>query len=282
MSTPILEEPPAPSAELSKLARDVRATAALLERDEVRELVDLYYRMQEHRVAVGNQHAALVKAERPALLADHFHGQLYTLERQLISALTVWTDANGPASWAKAQVGIGPVLAAGVCAHIDIEKAPTAGSIWRFCGLDPTVVWGKGEKRPYNADAKVLCWKIGDSFVKVSGRDDAYYGHVYRERKRFEVERDERGENAETAASTLASKNIRDTATRKVYESGHLPAGRLDLRARRYAVKLFLSHLHHVMYVDRYDREPPMPYVIEQLGHGHYLAPPPPLVIPTT
>jgi hypothetical protein len=42
-------------------------------------------------------------------------------------------------------------------ARIDIVKAPTAGHIWRYAGLDPTVRWNKGEKRPWNAGLKVLC-----------------------------------------------------------------------------------------------------------------------------
>ena len=37
--------------------------------------------------------------------------------------------------------GIGPVIAAGLLANIDIKQAPTVGHIWRFAGLDPTNKW---------------------------------------------------------------------------------------------------------------------------------------------
>jgi hypothetical protein len=260
---------------VDKLKRDVRATAASLGRDEIKGLVDLYYRSQEHRIALGNQSIALAKADKPTELLDHFHGQLNTIERQVISALEAWSDSDHAAAWAKSQVGIGPVLASALLAHIDITRAPTAGAIWRFFGLDPTVKWGKGEKRPWNADAKVLAWKIGDSFVKVSGREDAFYGKKYRERKAYELARDESGGNAETAAKTLEERKIVDPPTRKIYESGHLPPGRLDLRARRWAVKLFLAHLHEVMYREHYGTEPPLPYPIAHLGHTHHIAAPP-------
>jgi hypothetical protein len=118
------------------------------------------------------------------------------------------------------------------------------------------------------------CWRISDSFVKQSGSEDCFYGQIYRDRKAKEVERDNNGANAEEAARTLATRNIQAQNTRSYYEAGYLPPGRLDLRARRYAVKLFLSHYWTVAYREQYGVEPPMPYAIEHLGHSHYIAPP--------
>lgn len=265
-----------PTAPLDRLRRDVRAIAGDLGREEVSGLVDLYYRLQEHRIALGNQSTALAKAEppRPTALLDHFHAQLATLERQVTSALEVWTDADPSAAWAKSQVGIGPILAAGCCAYIDVEKARTAGAVWGFFGQDPTAVWERGGRRPWCAEAKVLAWKVGDSFVKSSGREAAFYGRIYQERKKYEVERDERGGNAETARRTLEDRKIKDPETRRVYESGHLPKGRLDLRARRYATKLFLAHLHEVMFEEHFGEPVPKPYPIAHLGHVGRIDPP--------
>lgn len=266
---------PAPLAPLARLARDVRASGSLIEREEARDLVDLYYRVQEHRIALAGQSRALLAADRPAAVVDHFGAQLALLERQMTSVLDAYSTASVVGRWSRGQLGVGPVLASGLLAHIDIARAPTVGHIWRFAGLDPTVRWRKGERRPWNADLKVLCWKLGDSFVKVSGRDDALYGRMYRDRKRYELERDERGGNADTAARTLEERKIADAATRATYTAGRLPAGRLDLRARRWAVKLFLSHWHHVAFVDTYGEAPPRPYVLTQEGgHAHYIAPP--------
>lgn len=259
---------------LSKLRRDVRASATFLDRAEIASLVDLYYRTQEHRIALGNQVSSLSKAGRPTSVVEHFHSQLSMLERQVTSTLEAWTDSYPAGVWAKSQVGIGAVLAAAAIAKIDVNRAKTAGGVWRYFGLDPSVKWEKGSKRPWDADAKVLAWKIGDSFVKVSGRTDAFYGKVYRDRKEYEVARDLSGGNAKTAAETLVTKNFKDKPTREIYESGHLPPGRLDLRARRYAAKLFLAHLWEVMYREEFGCEPPMPYPIAHLGHVHHIAPP--------
>lgn len=316
---------------IGKLRRDVRDAGSVVTREEARELVDLYYRLQKDRIILSNQSSALIKQERPTTVVDYFSEQFFTLEKQMVTVLDKFSASSEVGRWSREQVGIGPVIAAGFLAHIDIEKAPTVGHIWRFAGLDPTQIWlGKAKadelvknlpnrdeetvkaaalsvgfnpvtvwrmastnkdgkpisitakslqnafaKRPFNADLKVLCWKAGESFKKVSGRENALYGQIYRERKTYELERDARGGNAEAAARSLEMKKIQDADLKATYKSGHLPAGRLDLRATRYAVKLFLSHWHHVAYVEKYGENPPKPYILsEDRGHAHYVAPP--------
>lgn len=147
---------------------------------------------------------------------------------------------------------------------------PTVGHWWRFAGLDPTLVWAKGEVRPWNAKLKVVCWKIGESFVKVSGNESAFYGQLYKERKAWELEKDARGDNAATAAAALAKATRWTENQRKVYESGHLPPAQLHRRATRWTVKLFLAHYHEAAYLAAYEAMPPKPYVLEHVpGHVH-------------
>lgn len=236
--------------------------------------MDLYYRYQEHRIALAGQQRSLEAAGKPYDIVAHFAAQMKTLERQMTSILDVFTDSSEVGQWSRAQVGVGPIIAAGLLAHIDIEQAPTVGHIWRFAGLDPTVKWEPKTRRPWNADLKVLCWKLGDSFVKVSGKENAIYGHYYRQRKEQEVRKNEAGDFATQAQDTLENRNIRDIATRRIYDEGKLPPGRLELRARRWAVKLFLSHWHDVAYRERFGEAPPLPYPIVHLGHAHYIEPP--------
>ena len=95
------------------------------------------------------------------------------------------------------------MIAAGLEAHIDITRAPTVGHIWRYAGLDPTCEWRKGEKRPWNASLKTLCWKIGESFVKVSGKEKSLYGRLWKERKELEEKRNAAGEFADQAAERV-------------------------------------------------------------------------------
>ena len=259
---------------IHRLSRDLRESAALLSPSEARYIVDLYYVIQKYRIRSGNQVRAMNEDAEPHALIGWSFETFDIIEKNIKIAMDKYSDAHVPGVWAKSIHGIGPVIAGGLLAHIDIEKAPTVGCIWRFAGLDPTVKWNKAQKRPWNARLKTLCWKIGDSFVKQRASDKDIYGKLYEERKALEIERNERGDFADQAANTLKEKKFRQSDTRVAYEQGKLPPGRIDLRARRYAVKLFLAHLHHVMFEDRYKELPPKPYIIEHGGHTHFIKPP--------
>lgn len=255
---------------IERLTRDLKVAAITLSPNEARYLVDAYYQIQEYRKAAGNQRLALEKSEEPHSVIDWYFRQMDGVEGQIKRALDSWTDGHPVGIWSKSLVGIGPVLSAGLLAHINIEKAPTVGHIWRFAGLDPTVTWNKGEKRPWNADLKVLTWKIGQSFMKFQNNPNDFYGKLYVQRKAFEVERNEAGTMAEQAAAYLAAKKFgHETEAYKAYTDGRLPAGQIDARARRWAVKLFLAHWHEVAYFNRFGVLPPKPYVMEHLGHVH-------------
>jgi len=198
------------------------------------------------------------------------------LERSIKNALDAYGSASPVGRWAKSIVGIGPVISAGLLAHIDITKAPTVGHIWRFAGLDPTVTWEKGQKRPWNASLKTLCWKIGESFVKVSTHEDDVYGHLYVERKVKEQARNDAGALADQAAAKLDKFRIgKTTDAYAAYAAGKLPPGHLHARAKRWAVKLFLAHYHAVAFRDRFGIDAPKPYILtREGGHAHEITVP--------
>jgi hypothetical protein len=156
-------------------------------------------------------------------------------------------------------------------------------------------------RRPWNADLKVLCWKIGESFVKQSGRESDFYGKLLLQRKAYEIGRNERGELADQAAEVMRTKKIgkgtdaypwyagcvTPTAANEYREriaAGEegvkpkrvpegegqlmLPPGHIHARAKRWAVKLFLSHWHWVAHIEHFGREPVEAYSLAVLG-GH-------------
>jgi len=126
--------------------------------------------------------------------------------------------------------------------------------------------------RPWNASLKVLCWKIGESFIKVQSNEKDFYGKLYAQRKAMEQMKNERGDFAETAKEILTRKRFgKDTEAYKHLSNGKLPPAQIHARARRYAVKMFLSHLHEVMWRVVHNTAPPVPYVIEHMGHRDYL-----------
>lgn len=271
MSEELIEQTPL----LIEWTRDLAAAARLLTPSEVRYLVDAYYQIQDYRVSAANQQRQQSEGEEPNRVVGFLFSELAKLEGRIKKALDVYTEEGTVACWLRSVYGIGPVIAAGLLSHIDITKAPTAGHIWRFAGLDPTLTWGKGEKRPFNARLKVICWKAGQSFMKFSTRDACYYGRIYRERKEYEQKRNDSGGNAATAADILSKKKF-DKATEayKHLSAGKLPPAQIDARARRYAVKLFLAHLHEVWFEAHYGQKPPKPYAIAILQHADYIPPP--------
>ena len=267
--TTTIELPP-----LERLQRDIRLAAITLSHKEARFLVDAYYQIQDYRKASANQVRSMDTSPEPEphAVLDWLYHTMDTLEGDIRKALDVYSDASMPGRWAKSIVGIGPVIAAGLLAHIDIERARHVGHIYGFAGLSVGQVWQRGQKRPWNAQLKTLCWKIGQSFNKLQNHPRDFYGHYLVQRKLYEVGRNERGETQEEAARILAAKKIgRDTEAYKAYSQGRLPPAHLEARAERWATKLFLSHFHAVLYWDRYETMPDLPYAIARLGHDGFI-----------
>lgn len=208
----------------------------------VSRIVELYYDCQEHR----KRHAAKHRTEEFRDLDYWFEDWLTFGETLIQRKLQQWVETGAPAEskWAYEQYGIGPVLAAGLAAHIDVAKANSPSAVWRYAGLAPGYDKRvKGEKLPFNGRLKTLCWKVGDSFVKFSGQEECFYGKIYREFKTEEVRRNESGHYKTTAAEELRSKNWKDdTITKARLLEGKLSDKHLDMKARRRAVKIFLTH----------------------------------------
>lgn len=315
---------------IARLNVELRQQARSMGAQQARYLVDAYYSMQEYRKSGANKMRAVEAGDTPPMpLLDWLTEQFATLEVRLRDLLGNFAEASPVGQWSLNQVGIGPIIAAGLLAHIDMSIATTPGHIYRFAGLDPSQEWLGKEKatarlaayavdenglmteedlaqiatgvglrldklvkrlvdregnpvpatkanvikalslRPWNARMKVLCWKIGQSFVKTSGREDAFYGRLWAERKALEVQNNEAGLYAEQAARALTkAKYGRDTDAYKCYSSGKLPPAHVQARSERWVVKLFLSHWWEVAYEVSYGQKAPEPYPIAILGHA--------------
>lgn len=300
---------------LRRLDRDLKEAAKLLGKQEVRYLVDSYYQTQEMRISTGHRILSChqIPDEEPETDASETNGETEPaaepdekstsqqrlrqivraephnllnwqyentrrLEDNIKRAMGVFTDDYTVGVWLKSITGIGPVISAGLLAHLDITRAPFAGHFWSFAGLNPAVKWEKGEKRPWNATLKTLvAFKLGESFVKVQNNKKDFYGHIFAARRIEEEERNNAGRNKDEAAHILEIKNIgKKTEAYKAYIAGRFPPAHLHARARRYTAKIFLAHLHHVMHCDWHGRPPAVPYAFEHLKHdpAHYIQTP--------
>jgi len=224
-------------------------------------------------MSLNNQVAAIDEADNPAGAISLIAEQVADIEAQIKKCLALFTNQNEIGKWCKGILGIGPVIAAGLFAHIDIAKAKSAASIWRFAGLDPTQTWEKGKSRPWNADLKGLCWNIGECFVKVSGNPKSLYGRLYKERKAAEVKLNDEGAFREQVTKALARRKYgQSTEVYKAHAAGKLPKAHIHARAKRYAVKMFLSHYWEALYFFTYHKEAPPPYIIVFGGHKDYIS----------
>ncbi len=285
-----------------KLTRLEVLEASTFTREQALSLVGMYYSAQKLRVGAGNRisaHERSVDVLSDSNLVRLLKADLEKIEKQAARGLKAFAESQLLGRWALSQVGVGPVIAAGLLAHIDLktcacpvyrgmraqDRPPhvcpgvvTAGAVWRFAGLDPTMTWEKGEKRPYNAKLKRLCWILGECFKKTCNNEKAFYGRLYRERKKLEVQRNEAGDFRALALERLALANRNryriSPEQREIWGSGKLQAVGLDRRAARYAVKIFLSHLHQVGREILFG-ECVKPWVlVHGQGHAHFIAPP--------
>ncbi len=359
---PSMPPPPPPPSDLTpitRLNRDMRAAAGGLSPKEVRFLVDGYYLVQENRIRADAQVRAMEEADEPVTLLLWLGEQMRSLENQVKAGLDRYSLEHPVGEWARSVTGVGPVIAAGLLAHIDIKKAPTAGHIFSFAGLNPNRHWlgakkaeevvravvgmdRKGKlkppeiqaiadkagfnvsfivamlkddaptvtkvikavsKRPWNTQLKTLCWKLGESFVKVSGKDNDIYGKLYVGRKSEEWTKNLAGDFSELATRILTKKKFKASQARRFYagemspsiigayvkagetvpeglkpsavgdEIPMLPPGHIHARAKRWAVKIFLSNLHEVWFEIHYGHPAPAPYPFAHLGHTHKIDP---------
>lgn len=266
---------------VERMKRDIRAAATTLSAQEARYLVDAYYQMQEDRIRSDGRVRAMTETGEPNSVVSWLSTQSSVLEQQIKGALDRYSLSHPVGQWMRRQKGIGPVIAAGFLANIDITRSNTVGKLWAYCGVAP----GKdrrvrGQKMTYNPSLKRLVWITGECFKKLSKDDaDAYYRKVYDARKAYEIAKNEAGAYADQAAKALSEKKFgTETVARQWYEQGKLPPGRIDMRACRYSAKIFLSHLHEVWWKHEFGSDPvkpyPLPYAIAHLGHVDLIPPP--------
>jgi hypothetical protein len=256
---------------LNRIIKKIKGSFKL-ESGQIADAVELYYDSQKLRLMHQNKQ----RSEAPDELVDWLKKWLRMGEAVIYAKLKQWVEgpnSTPEAQWAYSQIGIGPVIAAGLAAHIDVEKANSISAVWKFAGQAPGYDKKiKGKTLPYNARLKTLCWKLGESLVKVSGKEGATYGKLYGEFKSKEVANNAAGKNAAAAKRELETKKIRDKETKTVLEGGKLTDGHLHARAKRRAVKILLSH-YWTLGREARGLAVREPYAIDIMGHTGKISP---------
>lgn len=253
-----------------RLNADIREAAKMLTRDEARYIIDLYYQLQDFRIQSGNQVHSLEKFKEPSGLIAYFRDNISVLEDQIKALMGAFADQYAIGAWLRSVCGIGPILSAAFLVTFSPLHRRTAGAWYTYAGIAPGIEWKKGEKRPFDARAKVLCYKAGESFIKVQNNDADFYGKLYASQKEYYQQQNEQGKFEENARLKLEKFKIgKTTDAYKYYSTGKLPPAHIHSMARRYAVKMFLSHMHDLAWEDYYDGEKaPCPYVFSDKFKG--------------
>ena len=112
MSTAELEQLETPSMEiLDRLNKDLKTAATTLTQNEVRLLVDLYYQVQDLRIATAN----IVRSQpgEPNALSNWIFQNFKIIERDIAAAMGVFAAHYKVGQWLQFIYGIGPIISAG-------------------------------------------------------------------------------------------------------------------------------------------------------------------------
>lgn len=291
---------------LMKMRKDIAQSAATLGDKQAKFLVDSFYTMQQGRIAAESRMRDLSKVGEPIAVMEYAREQQEMLETQLAKALKYYVESQPMGVWMTSILGVGPIIAAGLLSSVDWPNTNTGPRLWSYAGLNPEAKWEKGQKRPWNAFLKTLSFKLGESFVKVQRKDNDFYGKWYAARKGYEWRRNLSGELADQATKRL--QNVREKTNAFAWYSGlirpewaseaikaqksfplkipghamidpgetpfpMLPPAHIHSRARRYAVKMFLSHCVEVAHWLNHDMLAPTIFAIAHKGHTDYIYP---------
>lgn len=149
-------------------------------RAALREAVSFAYDLQKLRIQQSNRGgpqaggAEVILGAQQVLFLRQASLSLELLEKDAFKEVERQAKTFGRIyDWMRAQKGCGPVMAGVILAYVDIHRAPTVSSLWKWCGL--AVVDGhadrreKGKKAGYNPwlKSKMLA-VLGESFIKTN------------------------------------------------------------------------------------------------------------------
>jgi hypothetical protein len=233
--------------------------------EEVKLVVGNYYAEQEARKRADMQIRHLGDKFNPLLIATaNAHAEWERFQEKIMEE---FARQHPVGRWMLELTGVGPVLSAGFLAQLACGEIPETVGHWNsFAGLNPDQKWLPKTKRPYNAGLKQLCYHFGVCTKFTCNHPDTYYGLLYKAQKAKYEARNEAGGFAAKAAVFEMKEPKRQAEVRA---SGKVPPFYLDSLATRWTTKIFLSHLHALLYWHTKGKAPPKPFAISILGHAH-------------
>jgi len=230
-------------------------------------LVDAALVIEKLRVSSEVRRSHLARQGKKDTETDELHDRLVTLEEYVDGRIAELIKAHPAYPWFSRVKGVGRENIAKVIGLIDIEKADTISSLWKFAGFAP--VDGKAEKRQkgaklhYNAQLRSMCWRLASSLLRTGGK---FYEYYLKEKDKYQHRfRDE--SRLIVPATQLPKKDG------KRYEPEYMiSAGHVHNMALRKMIKLFLALLW-LSWREGEGLPTREPYPVEYLGHEHPITP---------
>jgi hypothetical protein len=190
-----------------------------VEKDSMPQLIELYYQIQNTRVFIADH---LPQNDSDQNTFNMYSSYLSILEDTIVDLFKSYNLDSITGNWSISQIGVGQAASASLLVLVDVAKAPSVTNLWKFAGLDP-------KHTKWNVLLKNISWKLGKSFEYNSIDSDCFYGQLYINDLNRRIDLNEKGHYAS-------------------HESDKISIERLTAQARRYAVKIFLSHWHHIRF----------------------------------
>lgn len=137
-------------------------------------LVDAALVIEKLRVAseVRQSHLALQGKEDPD--TNELHSKLVDFEDYVDGRIAQLLESHPAYPWFSRVKGVGKENIGKVVGLIDIEKANTISSLWKFAGRAPedgkVPKRQKGKKLSYNSQLRSMTWRLGVSILKAGLR----------------------------------------------------------------------------------------------------------------
>lgn len=225
-------------------------------------LTDAMLAIQRWRVATQVRNTHLTKRDKLDEDTRAVFDKILETEEFIEERVARLITQHPAYSWFSRVKGVGKENIAKVVGLVDISRAPTISSLWKFAGYH--VVDGKGAKKTkgqkleYNSVLRTMCWRLGGSLMKAKGK---YFDFYLAQKERSVRELTERGVTIVPAAQLPKDKN------NKHYEpEGMISEGHVHARALRKMVKLFLAQLW-LVWREAEGLPTRAPYVHEHQGH---------------
>ena len=235
-----------------------------------RYIVDAYYQAQNHRIRA---HQQIVSEHRDSAIVTRIMTDAQRSERTYRTALGRYAAAHTGRPMELDAEGNRPGdrgWPVGSHQHLAMPERRATMEVHRTGPLASHGQQGRKEtlqhqtQDPLLEDRGVIRKSLGAARVPTTAR-------VYLVRKEREVAKNAMYEFKDQAAEILRNKNIgKETDAFKAYSEGKLPPAHIHARAKRYAVKLFLSHWHYVAFESRYGVPPERPYILTKPEHSEH------------